>query len=105
MPGIEETFKRDVSHEVHWEAFRLGLSKKDGFKPPQLLRWRDWSWEKHLGMTEVWQIDHANNEEESLTMGDDKIQNTWHGPFVLFTAYKGVRALPGPERQHSSTNK
>lgn len=93
MPGIEETLKRDVSREVHWEVVRLRPSKEDGFMWPWLLRWREWSWEKHLGMTEVCQIDHANNEEENVTMRGSKNKNKWYGPFVLPTAYKWGKGI------------
>lgn len=38
-------------------------------------------------MTEVWQIDHANNEK-STTIRDGKNKNKQHGPLVLSAAYQ-----------------
>lgn len=44
-------------------------------------------------MTEICQIDHANNEEENVTIRGGKNQNKWYGPFVLPTAYKWGKGI------------
>lgn len=57
-------------------------------------------------MTEVWQIDHANTEEESVTIKEVvKIKKKELVHLYSLQITNGVRALAGLERQQSPIDK
>lgn len=88
MPGMEETIEICYMNYIE-KCLDSDHPKEYGFLLHQLLWLKEWCWKKHLGMTEVWQNDHANTEEKC----NSKVIGFSMSRLSTLQITNGVRAL------------